>query len=259
MQRFVLLLVVALAGCGILPETVDETQTWSAQRLYSEAKSELNDGNYEQAVKYYEMLEARFPYGRYAQQAQLDTAFAYYRQAEPASAVAAADRFLKLHPNSPHADYAYYLKGLANFNEDLGLLGRVADQDLSERDPKAARESFESFQELVKRFPQSKYAEDSRARMRYLVNALARHELHVMRYYMRRGALVAAVNRGKYTVEHYPQAPATKTALALMVKCYDDLGMPELRDDTLRVLKLNYPDGVEASSLQDEQPWYSLW
>ncbi|MBI3068601.1 MAG: outer membrane protein assembly factor BamD, partial [Betaproteobacteria bacterium] len=230
-----------LAGCGLLPDQIDETKGWSASRLYAEAKSELNDGNYEKAIKYYEKIEARYPYGRFAQQAQLEVAYAYYKDGEPASAIAAADRFIKLHPNHPNVDYAYYLKGLANFNDDLGWLGTFSGQDLSERDPKAAREAFDAFKELVTRFPNSKYTPDAVQRMNYLVNALASHEVHVARYYYKRGAFVAAANRAQYALKTYPQAPANEEGLVIMVKAYDALGMRDLRDDAERVLLRNFP------------------
>src|SRR5574340_63360 len=255
----VILLLLA-AGCGLLPEVQDETKGWSAQKLYTTAKQELDDGNYEKAIKYFETLEARYPFGKYAQQAQLEVAYAYYKDNETVSAVAACDRFIKLHPNHPHVDYAYYLKGLANFNEDLGLLGRLANQDMSERDPKAARDSFEAFKELVTRFPASKYAADASARMNYLVNALASYEVHAARYYIKRGAHVAAANRAQYVLQHYPQTPATEEALALMVISYQALGLTDLRDDAARVLKANFPNsrylpGAPAA----EASWWKLW
>jgi outer membrane protein assembly factor BamD len=258
-----MLLLAALAGCGLLPEQIDETKDWSAQRLYTAAKSELAEGNYERAIKLFERLEARYPYGPYAQQAQLEVAYAYYKDNEPASAIAAADRFIKLYPNHPHVDYAYYLKGLANFVEERGLLAGLGSQDMSERDPKAARESFDAFKELVTRFPDSKYTPDALARMRYLVNALASHEVHVARYYFKRGAYVAAANRGKYVVEHYPQAPALEEALYLMAMSYDRLDLPDLRDDALRVLKHNFPNSPYLTG-QDprkdkERPWWQFW
>lgn len=258
-----MLLLAALAGCGLLPEQIDETKDWSAQRLYTAAKSELAEGNYERAIKLFERLEARYPYGPYAQQAQLEVAYAYYKDNEPASAIAAADRFIKLYPNHPHVDYAYYLKGLANFVEERGLLAGLGSQDMSERDPKAVRESFDAFKELVTRFPDSKYTADALARMRYLVNALASHEVHVARYYFKRGAYVAAANRGKYVVEHYPQAPALEEALYLMAMSYDRLDLPDLRDDALRVLKHNFPNSPYLTG-QDprkdkERPWWQFW
>ncbi|MBN8759345.1 MAG: outer membrane protein assembly factor BamD [Thiobacillus sp.] len=251
---------LALGGCGLLPEVKDETANWSAQRLYSEAKDQLNEGNYERAVKLFETLEARYPFGRYAQQAQLEVAYAYYKDNEPISAIAACDRFIKLHPNHPNVDYAYYLKGLANFNDDLGLLGNLVDQDLSERDPKAARDAFLAFKELVTRFPDSKYADDSTARMKYLVNALAGNEIHVAKYYLKREAWVAAANRAKEVVKTYPEAPVVEEALAIMVIAYDKLRLPELRDDAQRILALNYPDSKYARGVNTEgKAWYRFW
>lgn len=249
-----------LGGCGLLPEEIDETAGWNAQRIYSEAKSAMVDGGYDRAIKLFEKLEARYPYGRYAQQAQIEVAYAYYKSNEPVLAIAAADRFIRLHPDHPHVDYAYYLKGLATFNEDLGLLGGLSNQDLSERDPKGARESFETFRELITRFPDSRYAEDSRQRMVYLVNALAAHEVHVARYYYRRGGYVAAVNRAKSAIASFPDAPAVEEALHLLARSYDALGMTDLRDDAERVMKINFPksvyfDGGPVVS----KPWWQIW
>src|SRR5688500_12376364 len=219
----VLLLAAALGACGLLPGDVDETRGWSAARLYSEARQNLDGRDYERAVQLYEKLEARYPYGRYAQQAQIEIAYAYFKDGETESAVAAADRFIKLHPNHPNVDYGYYLKGLANFNEDLGILGFISNQDLTERDPKAAADAFDAFKELVNRYPDSKYATDSVQRMKYLVNALASHEVHVARYYLKRGAPVAAVNRAQFALKTYPQSPANEEGLFILVKAYDAL------------------------------------
>ncbi|AYH44981.1 outer membrane protein assembly factor BamD [Azoarcus sp. DN11] len=249
-----------LGGCGLLPEQVDETAGWNAQKLYSEAKNYMAEGSYEQAIKLFEKLEARFPYGRYAQQAQIEEAYAHYKSYEPALAIAAADRFIKLHPNHPNTDYMYYLKGLATFNEDLGLLGGLSNQDLSERDPKAAQESFDTFGQLVSRFPNSKYADDSRQRMQYLVNSLAQHEVHVARYYYKRGAYVAAINRAQAVFKTYPNAPANEEALFMLVKSYDALGMKDLRDDADRVMHKNFPNSVYyAGGPKDGRPWWQLW
>src|SRR5512135_239396 len=201
---------LTLGGCGLLPEVKDETVGWSAQKLYAEAKDNLNEGNYERAVKLFETLESRYPFGRYAQQALLEVAYAYYKDNEPISAVAACDRFIKLHPNHPNVDYAYYLKGLANFNDDLGFMGNLIDQDMSERDPKAARESFLAFKELATRYPDSKYTPDAIARMKYLVNTLASNEVHAAKYYLKRKAWVAAANRAKEVLKTYPEAPAVE-------------------------------------------------
>lgn len=260
LRSVALLCALWLAGCGMLKPEVDETKDWSVQKLYSEARSELMGRNYANAVKLYEKLEARYPYGRYAQQAQLEVAYAHFKENEPALAIAAADRFIKLHPNHPSVDYAYYLKGLANFNDDLGLMHIISRQDLTERDPKAAREAFEAFRDLVQRFPQSKYADDARDRMAYLVNALASHEVHVARYYLRRGAYVAAANRAQVALKTYPQAPATEEGLLIMVKAYDAMGLVDLRDDAERVMKRNFPNSKYLTSdVGPKKPWWQLW
>lgn len=253
-------LAIALGGCGLLPGEIDETRGWSAAKLYSEARSALNDRNYETAIKYYEKLEARFPYGRYAQQAQIETAYAYYKDGEPASAIAAAERFIKLHPNHPNVDYMYYLRGLANFNDDLGLMGYVSGQDMSERDPKAAAAAFEAFKALVNRYPDSKYAPDAVQRMHYLVNALAAHEVHVARYYMKRGAFVAAANRAQHSLKTYPQAPANEEGLLILVKAYDALGMTDLRSDAERVMLQNFPNSkyLKGGTSRDVR-WWQIW
>src|SRR5258707_13432233 len=184
------LLLAAAGGCASLTE--DETIGWSAQKLYGEAKDAMASKEWTKAIKYLEKLEARFPYGRYAQQAQLEVAYAHWKDSERASALAAADRFIKLYPNHPNVDYAYYLKGLINFhNNQEALMSWFTTPDMSDRDPKGTREAFAALKELITRFPQSKYAEDATARMRYLVNALAGYEVHVARYYMKRGAYVA--------------------------------------------------------------------
>jgi outer membrane protein assembly factor BamD len=237
-----------LAACSFADKH-DPTVGYSAERLYREAKEALDGGQYDLAIKRYETLEARFPYGRYSQQGQLDIAYAYYKQNEQVSAVAATERFMKLHPNHPNVDYAHYLKGLVYFNEDLGLLGKISRQDRTERDPKSARDAFDAFKDLVQRFPESRYAPDALARMKYLVNALASHEVHVARYYMKRGAYVAAANRAQYALKNYPQAPAQEEALLIMIQAYDVLGMPELRNDAERILRKNFPDSAQLKSL----------
>ncbi len=253
----ILCLPLLLTGCGAFKDKADETKNWSAQRLYTEAKGELDSGNFEKAVKLLETLESRYPYGRYAQQAQLDTAYAYYRQDEIAQAVAAADRFIKLHPNHPNVDYAYYLKGLANFRDDLGLIPVLGGDDLAERDPKAARESFEAFKELTTRYPASQYAADATARMKYLHNAMALHEVRVAEYYFQRGAYVAAVNRCQYGLTNFPQAPELERALYIMANSYEKLGLPDLQADTLKVLKQNFPNSALLAG--DSAPWWKFW
>jgi outer membrane protein assembly factor BamD len=258
----VALAALLLAGCGIFSgKESDETIGWSAQKLYGEAKDAMASKQWDQAIKYFEKLEARFPYGRFAQQAQLEVAYCYWKQDERASAVAATERFVKLYPNHQHVDYAYYLKGLINFNDDQGLLGFLAAPDMSDRDPKSTREAFDAFREVVTRFPESRYAEDSAARMRYLVNSLASHEVHVARYYMKRTAYIAAVNRAQYAIKHYPQTPAVEEAMFILVKAYDALGMTELRDDADRVMQKNFPnsDYFKPGGRKPDVPWWRLW
>jgi outer membrane protein assembly factor BamD len=258
---FLALLTCGLLGaCGLLGDQTDETRGWSAAKLYTEARAELNDRNYEQAIKYYEKLEARYPYGRYAQQAQIETAYAYYKDEDVPSAVAAADRFIKLHPNHPSVDYVYYVKGLANFNEDLGIFGYISGQDLTERDPKAARAAFDAFKDLATRFPNSKYTPDAIHRMNYLVNTLAAHEVHVARYYMKRGAYVAAAGRAQFALKTYPQAPANEEGLLIMVKAYDALGMQDLRNDAERVMLKNFPRSKYLQGgVSRDTSWWQIW
>jgi len=249
-----------VAGCGTFGKEIDETRDWSVSKLYSEARAELLDRNYANAIKLYEKLEARYPYGRYAQQAQIEVAYAHFKEGEAALAIAAAERFIKLHPNHPSVDYAYYIKGLANFNDDLGFMHIVSRQDLTERDPKAAREAFEAFKDLVTRYPESKYADDARARMAYLVNALAAHEVHVARYYLKRGAFVAAANRAQAAMTTYPQAPANEEGLLIMVKAYDAMGLTDLRNDAERVMKKNFPNSKYLTgNVGSNKPWWVIW
>lgn len=255
-----LFMAATLAGCGIFDSKTDATAGWSANKLYTEAREAQSEGAWDRAAQYYEKLEARYPYGRFAQQAQLELGYVYWKGGEPGSALAAADRFIKLHPNHPAVDYAYYLKGLINFNEDLGFAGYVSSQDPTERDPKAARESFDAFRELVTRFPDSKYTPDAILRMNYLVNAMASHEVHVAYYYLMRGAYVAAANRAQYAIKVYPESPSVEEALAILVAAYDKLEMTELRDDADRVLRKNYPDSrYLKEGVERQSAWWKLW
>lgn len=265
MKRSVTAVLVAalgmmLASCGWLDRKLDERRDWQAADWYRAAKEELDNGNWLGAVKLYEQLESKFPYGRFAQQAQLDSAYAYYKEGETAQSIAALDRFIKAYPNHQNLDYALYLKALANFKEDLGpLAGFLGGQDLADRDPKAARESFEMFKELVNRFPDSRYAEDSRARMDLLVDALARHELHVARYYLRRGAWLSAVNRAQDILVRFPGSPVRREALEILVEGYDRMGLPELRDDAKKVLARNYPADPLAAEGRNRRSWWQFW
>jgi len=252
-------LAAGLAGCGTTPG--DEFAGVSADKLYADAREEAADGNFEAAIKRYEKVEARASGTLMAQQAQLELAYAYYKTGERAQGLAKIERFIRLHPTSPAMDYALYLQGLINFNDDLGLFGRVSKQDISERDQQASRDAYESFKQVSDRFPNSKYAGDARLRMNYIVNSLAAGEVHVARYYFRRGAYLAAANRAQVAVSEFRNSPAVEEALYIMVKSYEQLAMPQLRDDTLRVLQKNFPNssflgqGFAAST----KPWWQLW
>ena len=260
MKIIPLILALSISACGLLPEKIDETKNWSPSKLYSEARDELNSGNFDKSVKYFEKLESRYPFGTYAQQAQMEIAYAYYRQGDQPQALAAAERFIKLHPNHPNVDYMYYLRGLINFNDKVSALNFLSQQDATERDPKAAREAFDAFKQLADRFPASTYTPDAIARMKYLVNAMAQYEVHVANYYYRRGAYLAAANRAQYAVKEYQGAPANEEALSIMMRSYDALGMKELRDDAERVLKTNYPKSDFAKGTRSkESPWWKIW
>ena len=248
-----------LAACSSTPE--DKTANWSPNKIYAEAKDEMSSGGYDKAIPLLEKLEGRAAGTPLAQQAQLEKAYAHYKANEQAQAQATLDRFIKLHPASPAIDYALYLKGIVNFNDNLGLFSFLARQDLSERDQKAAKESFESFKELVTRFPDSRYAPDARARMTYIVNSLAQYEVHVARYYYNRGAYVAAINRAQNAVTDYQDVPALEEALFILLRSYDALGMTQLRDDTRRVMEKTYPrsEYLSRGSKSTQSPWWKLW
>ena len=255
--------MLSLSACSLLQsEPPDETRNWSAQKLYAEARDELNAGGYDKAVKYFEKLESRYPFGTYAQQAQMDIAYAHYRAGDQALALAAVERFIKLHPNHPNVDYMYYLRGLINFNDKLSLFDFVSRQDLTERDPKAVREAFDSFKLLIDRYPNSVYAKDARDRLAYLVNAMAQYDVHVADYYYRRGAYLAAANRAQQVVREFKDSPAVEDALYIMARSYDALGMTELRDDANRVFKQNFPNSdlpMTGGTRKAKSPWWKIW
>ena len=248
---FLLTLLCLCSACAWLQaEDEDETAGWSANRFYSEAKRELNGGGYSRAIELFEKLQARYPFGRFAQQAQLELMYAHYKNSEPDQAIAAADRFIRTHPRHPFVDYAYYLKGLANFNRGIGLIERLLPPDPTKTDTGSAQQAFNDFGELLQRFPQSRYAEDARQRMLFLRNNLAAYEINVADYYIRRKAYVAAANRGKYVLENYSSTPSVAEALMVMVKAYHKLELADLANDSLKVLALNYPDSVQLAEAQ---------
>ena len=229
----------------------DPTAAWSPNKIYAEAKDEANSGAYDKAVPLFEKLEGR----------AAGTPLAQFKSGEQAQALATLDRFMKLHPASPAIDYALYLKGLVNFNENLGMFSFLYKQDLSERDQKAAKETFETFKELVNRFPESKYSADARLRMTYIVNSLAQYEVHVARYYYSRGAYVSAINRAQTAIADYRDVPVLEEALFILYRSYDALKMTQLRDDTRRVMEKSYPESEYLSKgfKSVDGPWYKFW
>ena len=252
------LIALMAAGCSLLPAVKDETAGWSAEKIYTTAHGAMQDGNYTRAVKLFDTLEARYPYGHYAQQAMLEGAYANWRSGEPTAATAACDRFIQTYPNHPNVDYAYYLKGLIYFREDQGIFGYVYELDLSERDPKQMRESFDAFKTLVQKLPHSRYAEDAQARMRYLANSLGMSEVHVARYYYDRGAYIAAVNRAQHALLDYPRTPSNEEALDIMVQGYGKLGLTQLSDDAKRILEQTYPKSAKVVGAAPK-PWWKFW
>lgn len=256
------LAIMLLSACAGSDGQKDDTDIWSETKLYSEAIDKLNSADFAKCGKYFEKLEARFPFGPYSQQAQINGAYCYWKAQETAQALVAIDRFIKLHQGNENLDYAYYLKGLITFNDDLGWLGRFTGQDLSERDPKAAKDAFESFKVVVERFPNSKYAPDALDRMRYIVNSLAEADVIVARFYYQRGAYLAAANRAQLAIRDYDRAPAVEEALYILYKSYEKLGMVELSNDTARVFKLNFPDSPMLQTGMrsiKERKWWQIW
>jgi len=257
----VLLIVAALlGGCGSSAPK-NESPASTAERLYREAQDDIAAGSYERATKALERVEGLAAGTLLAQQAQLDLAYTQWRTGERATALATVERFIKLNPSSPGLDYAMYLRGIINFNENLGLLGDLAGQSISERDQRASRDAWQAFKQLVDQFPNSRYAPDARLRMDFILNSLAEYEVHVARYYFRRGAYVAAANRAQQAVAEYPQSPATEEALYLMVASYDKLELKELRDAAERVLRQNFPKSAFLAGGLDarDKPWWKFW
>jgi len=249
---FICCLAASIQGCSAIKDVFSSDSSdsekdlyggWNAEKFRTEAKKSVDAGAYEKAIKLYEALESRYPFGESSAQTQLDIAYAYYKNSDPDSALAAADRFIKINPRSPGVDYAYYLKGLVNYNRGIGFVDRFLPTDTSQRDPGTASEAYDNFAELIRRFPSSKYVPDAQLRMIALRNNLAMHEVHVARYYMKRKAYIAAANRAAAVVEKYQRTPAVPYALQVMQEAYTELDMKDFANDAKRVYELNYPDG----------------
>lgn len=238
-----IILSLSLSACSIFgdkEEAVAE-ESWGVERIYAEAKAALDVADYNTAISYYEQLEARFPFGEYAQQALIESSYAYYKNDDPETAIATLDRFMRVYPLNENVDYALYLRGLVNFNRDIGILEKYIPRDETQRDPASALAALNDFNTLVNRYPTSRYGEDAAQRIVYLRNRLARHEVNVANYYMRRTAYVAAANRARYVIENYPRTPAMPDALTIMAKAYKVMGLNDLSEDVVRVLESNYP------------------
>lgn len=252
------LIAIGLSACA--SKEIDETEGWSLNKLYSEAQAASASRDYDKAIEYYNKLEGRAAGTMLSQQAQLEAAYAMFKNDQKPESIAALERFMQLHPTSPALDYALYLKGAINFNDDLGYFGSISNQDLSERDQQAAKESFQTFNELVTRFPDSKYTSDARQRMVYIVNSLALSDVHIARYYYSRDAYVAAINRAQTAIQNYQQAPALEEALYILYMSYDKLGMPQQAEDAKRILEYNFPETeFLTKGFKNTRRWYQLW
>lgn len=254
-------LTVLLAGCSLFDKDDGDIQG-SAEKLYADAKDDMAAGGWLNAIKLLERVEGRAGGTLLAQQAQLDLAYANWKAGEKAAAIATLDRFIKLNPSSAGVDYALYLRGLVNFNDNIGVLAWLSNQQLSERDQQASRDAYTSFKQLVEQFPESKYAEDGRIRIDYITNSLAAYEVHVARYYYNRGAYLAAANRGQAALMEFQNAPALEEALFLMVQSYDKLGLEQLRDDSRRVLQASFPDSyylTTGKAKPKDKAWWVIW
>ncbi len=243
--RLVLIISLALilSACSWFKDNEKVDDTVPAKSLYTRAKKELTSHNWEAAIKQYEALRARYPFGKYSQQAEMELAYAYYKSGEPELAIAAADRFIHNYPTHQNLAYAYYLKGLADFKDSKSVMDRVTGgYDFSDRDPKAALQAYKDFSILLEKFPESRYADDARQRMRFILEAQAAHEIKVARHYLKIEAYVAALNRTKYVIEHYQRTPSIEDALGMQATIYATIGMPDLAEDSLRVLELNFPE-----------------
>ncbi len=253
-MRFILLLAISIfvSACSDDPTKQDPYADWTAKDFYKEAKRSLAAGEFQTAIENLESLEARFPFSSYAKQAQLDVAYAYYKFEEPDSAIAAADRFLRLNPRDPHVDYAWYLKGLANFNRGVGFLDSWFPRDVAKHDTKTLKDSLQDFSTLVRRFPDSKYAGDAYKRLVFLRNKLAEHEIYVAEYYIERQAWLAAAKRAQYTIEQYQQTPSSRRALEIMVQAYAELNLPDLLGDAQLVLEANREEDIQTAEIEED-------
>jgi outer membrane protein assembly factor BamD len=255
-----LLLSAALlvSGCGGGGPKYDPTAGWTAEQLYAAAKEDMAGNAWNDAREHLTSVESRYPFGVYAQQALIDLAYVNWKDGENEQGLAAIDRFQQLYPNHPGTDYVLYLKGLINFSPASSMMANLAGQDPAERDPKGLRASFEAFNELLKRYPNSRYAPDASQRLTWLVNAIAMNEVYVARYYYERGAYVAAANRAQTVITDFEGVPAAEQALYVLQQSYAKLGMTDLEKDTQRVFAQNYPDSkLPTEGFASNKPWWN--
>ena len=249
--------LLATSGCRKDREFDDDR---SASELYADAKQSLDNKSWDQAIRTYKQLQTRYPFGRYTEQSMLDLSYAYFKAHEAQNALSNLNRFIRTYPTHPNVDYAFYLKGLVNYEENLGFLERMMPARVRDRDQSAAREAFIDFSELIRRYPDSRYVADARQRMVYLRNNLAAYEVGVANYYMRRKAYVAAANRARFALENYPQTPENAEALVVLHQAYTELNLPELAASTMTVLELNYPDNYYVLGKKKKRSWTDrLW
>jgi len=252
----IVMTLLTVSGCKKDKNAIDNRP---ASEMYEDAKRYLNGQNWSRAINQYQALSTRYPFGRYTEQAQLELAYAYHKGGRPDAALSTADRFIRTYPSHPNVDYAYYIRGLTNYEQRVGFMERMMPSRVRDRDQSAARESFRDFDELIRRFPDSRYSPDARQRMVFLRNNLSYYELDVARYYMRRKAYVAAANRARYAIETYPGSPEMANALEILYVSYREMGLPELAEDTMQVLALNYPDHPMVTGIKEEGFWGRMW
>ena len=236
--------MVSVAGCSSSADNEEKAvlANMGAQQLYERAKQSMEVGNFSAAAQTLSALDSRYPFGPLSHQVQLDLIYSYYKSGKNEETIATIDRFIRLNPNHSDVDYAYYMRGLTNMEADSNLFQELMNIDRTDRDPSMSREAFEDFRRLIQQYPESKYAVDARKRMLHIKDRLARYEIAIARFYMRRQAYVAAANRGRYVLEHFPDTTQVQQALEIMVSSYEQLGLDELRENALKTLRLNYPD-----------------
>ena len=253
----IFILSIMISSCSSNEEIPDERLL--EKELYDQAQLRLKNGSYSTAIRSLEALESRFPFGRYAEQAQAELIYAYYMNAQFEASQSAAERFINLHPRHTHSGYAYYMKGLASFTDDSGLFSRYFQSDLAKREVVMAQQSFDELSDFIARYPDSKYVPHAKQRMIYLRNLLAQHEVYVADFYMKRGAYLAAIGRAKYVIEHLPNTPQTPYALSILVEAYGLMDYEELRKINLEILNSNYPNfNIQENESVTERSWTNI-